>query len=663
MKKELYDLLREKGEYYAAEILSNEEKEPIYRYSKAQAEYLKNISLTPYDGGRLYPCGLCVNKNKASSEIGMKPEFSYTYLFRPDKLSAKSPEATELIWKEHEKVAPIDTPHTVAGAGYTHSFINYRRILKDGLKGYRERVKALPECDFKEAMLILLEGIDAYRLRCIELLENSKAPEELIEALKNVPENSPKNIYEALVSWNFMYYIDGCDDIGGLERGLYPYWHGEDIRDLLEEIYTHVDVNDGWSMPMGPDYNELTVQCLEAIKGHRRPSIQLLVTKDMPEEVWRAANEAIASGCGQPALYNWEGLKGEINKRLPQVNEQDIRYMAFGGCTETMIEGLSNVGSDDAGIHTMLIFDKFMRENLTKIASFEEFMDKYSAEAEKVVAETCEILEEYRRTRAKHRPQPVRTLFIDDCIERMQDFNAGGARYYWSVMNVAGLINVIDSMAAIKNLVYKEKKYTPEEFLEKLDSRDPEFLAQCEKQPKHGNDDKEVNEIANYISGRIYGEFEKHSCTPGGKYFPVSNQFNTYVNAGKGIKATPDGRADNDPLCDSCGAIQGRDKLGPTAMLASTASLRLDLVLGTPVTNIRISKSNVSELLKPLTEGFFDMGGMQLQVTCASKEELMDALKNPHKHENLIIRVGGFAEYFNRLSDEMKQTIINRTEY
>ena len=172
-----------------------------------------------------------------------------------------------------------------------------------------------------------------------------------------------------------------------------------------------------------------------------------------------------------------------------------------------------------------------------------------------------------------------------------------------------------------------------------------------------------MNEIANRLSERIYSEFERHTCTPGGKYFPVSNQFTTYEYAGHGIAATPDGRAANDPLCDSCGAIHGRDTEGPTALLSSVAALRLDLVLGTPITNIRMSKSNLPVLLKPLVDGFFKKGGMQLQVTCASKEELLDALVHPEKYESLVVRIGGFSEYFNWLSPVLKQTVIDRTEY
>ena len=652
--------LRDAGEHYAAGLLECSDKTPLWSFSHATAEFFKHAALPAYDGGRLYPCGLSLTN---CNPLGAVPEYSYTWRYWPGEIEKKVPEALPALNAIAGKIAPINTPHTVGGAGYTHSFINFRRILADGLDGYRSRVAALPDGEFREAMTMLLEGIEVLRQRCVDYLTEQNARKELIDALEWVPNHTPRNIYEALVAWNFVYYTDGCDDIGGLDRGLVPYWNGEDIVDLLHELYTHVDVNSGWSQPLGPHYNGLTIQCIRASAHIRRPSIQLLVTEDMPDEVWEAAYESLGSSCGQPAFYNWDSFKREINARLPEVTEEDLQYLAFGGCTETMIEGLSNVGSDDAGLNTALIFDQFFREKLGEYDNFDAFLNDYAAEAERTIDEVCAILEEHRRTRALYRPQPIRTLFIDDCIDRQTDFNAGGARYNWSVINVAGLINVIDSMAAIEKLVFNEKKFTAEEFLRLLDERDPAFLALCKNCPKHGNDDPAANRIAALLSDRIYGRFETHTCTPGGKYFAVSNQFTTYEAAGKGIRATPDGRADSDPLCDSCGAIHGRDVNGPTAMLKSVASLRLDKALGTPVTNLRMSKANLPLLLKPMVLGFFADGGVQLQITCASREELLDALDHPEKHENLVVRIGGYAEYFNRLSPVLKQTVIERTEY
>lgn len=667
---DVFTALSRAGEPYAAGLCEFPDRSPLFRHANAYARFFREAALTPYDGGMLYPCGSALRHNRENSGMCMRPDFSYTYSLDLAGLTRKVPEAADYFSNEVEKVRPIDTVHTVGGAGYTHSFIQYRRILADGLSGYRKRIDALPEGDFRDAMQVLLSGICTYRDRCLAHLREQHAPEALINALSHVPENTPRNIYEAIVAWNFVYYIDGCDDIGGLDRWLLPYYRGEDIVPLLSELYSHVDVNNGWSGPLGPAYNPLTVQCLRASAGHRRPSLQLLVTPSLlspkpgsiEEEVWQAAYASLASSCGQPAFYNWELYRHEILERLPEVSEEDLGSLAFGGCTETMIEGMSNVGSDDAGINTALIFDEYFREHLDA-PTFDIFLEGYLQKTESVIDEVCAILEEHRRTRALYRPQPVRTLFVDDCIDTQTEFNAGGARYYWSVINVAGLINVIDSLSAIEILLYREKRYAAADFLRLLDERDPVFLAQCERCPKHGVADETVSRIAGIVSERIYSAFEKHSCTPRGKYFAVSNQFVTYADAGRSVRATPDGRADGDPLCDSCGAIHGRDTAGPTAMLHSTAALRLPKVLGSPVTNLRMAKEHLSTLLLPLLSGFFDEGGMQLQITCASRDELLDALSHPEKHENLIVRIGGYSEYFNRLSPELKNTVIARTEY
>ena len=251
MNHELYRKLMEAGEYYAAGLLlaDDTERAPIWRYSNAVKEFLLNAPLTPYGGGRLYPCGRRLSENAETCKMGMAAEYSYTYRLNPGVIEKKVPEAAELLVKERSKVAPLNTIHLVGGAGYTHSFINYRRILADGLDGYRARVNALSpvtdeQRDFRDAMLLLLDGIEGYRLRCLEHLRTADAPEELIRALQWVPNHTPRDIYEAIVSWNFVYYVDMCDDIGGLDRGLLPYWKGEDVTDLLSEMFDYVDCND-----------------------------------------------------------------------------------------------------------------------------------------------------------------------------------------------------------------------------------------------------------------------------------------------------------------------------------------------------------------------------------------------------------------------------------
>ena len=650
------------NEPFAAGLFEFEGEAPVIRYSNALKRFWESVALPPYKKGMLYPAGKCIFHFDRG--VAVQPHYANTMAINYNLLKTKSEEAFVLMKKEDDLVAKFNgDPHTVGGMGWTHSFPNYTRILREGLFRYEERVCALPEGDLRRGMLILLEGIKIYHKRCIEYLKNEDAPKELIDALEKMPYEPPKNIYEALVSLNFIYYVDGCDDIGPLDRILLPYYHGEDIVSLLREFFQNVDSNSGWSGTLGPDYNDLTRMCLRAIHNGRRPNLQLLVTKDMPDWVWEESIASLSTSCGQPAMYNLDLYTETIRKLMPEVSEEDLKHLAFGGCTETMFEGMSAVGSDDAGMNIALIFSNYMRRSLSIDASYEEFYRGLVEEIRKEIAQTLDKLNEYRRTRALYRPAVVRTLLVEDCLDTLTEFNAGGARYVHSVINIAGVINVIDSLNVIRELIFEKAKYTPEEFLSLMDARDPQFLDDAKKCRSYGNDDDIADAVGTMLISDITDAFDQRKCYPRGKFYPVSNQFTTYTSAGKNIPATPDGRAANAPLCDSLGAIHGNDRKGATALLNSVSKLGLYKIIGTPITNIRLSKKHLPLVLKPLVCAFFEKGGMQLQVSCISREEIIDAMANPEKYQSLVVRVGGFSEYFNRLSPELQQTILERTEH
>ena len=657
-----FELFKSIGEPFAAGLFEFPEAAPMVRHSNALKLFWESCALPEYNGGMLYPCA--VSSFNFDRSITVRPHYANTIEFNTKGLLAKSPEAYEIMKKEDEKVKKFHfSPHTVGGMGWTHSFPNYRRVLSEGLNTYKERIDALEDGDFKSSMLILIDAIEIYHKRSLDVLRKSDADQELIKALENVPFKPAKTLYEAMVSLNFIFYVDGCDDIGPLDRLLLPYYNGEDIVDLIREFFKNVDANDGWSGTLGPEYNEITRMCLKAIHNGRRPNLQLLVKDDMPDWVWEESVASLSTSCGQPALYNYELYMKNMRERLPFIPEADLSHLAFGGCTETMLEGMSNVGSDDAGVNVALVFSEYMRSALAGCADFEAFYSGLIVSIRKTVAETLDLVNEYRRTRALYRPDVVRTLLIDDCIERQEEFHAGGARYYWSVVNIAGVINVIDSLCVIKKLVFDEKRYDPAAFITKLDDRDPLLLSLAEGCPTYGNDNDIADTLGRRLLSDITAAFDQRECFPSGKFYTVCNQFHTYVPAGKIVAATPDGRACGAPLCDSMCAIHGNDTKGPTALLNSVAKLDVEKILGTPITNIRISKDNLPKILKPLVLSYFESGGMQLQVSCLSREEMLDALEHPENHKSLVVRVGGFSEYFNNLSNEVKKTIIERTEH
>jgi formate C-acetyltransferase len=76
-----------------------------------------------------------------------------------------------------------------------------------------------------------------------------------------------------------------------------------------------------------------------------------------------------------------------------------------------------------------------------------------------------------------------------------------------------------------------------------------------------------------------------------------------------------------------------------------------------------MKKDFIATALKPLVMGFFAQGGMQIQISCLSREDMLDAMEHPEKHQNLIVRIGGYSEYFNNLPRELQETVLKRTEF
>jgi len=554
----------------------------------------------------------------------------------------------------------IPPEHRVGGHLFTHSHPNYKRILKEGLDSYEVRVRNMENAELREGLLDVIAGIRSFHGKVLQYMQQTAPESELLKALECVPFQPARTLYEAIVCENFIYYVDGCDNIGRPDD-LMEYYNGEDATAWFRCFFENVDANDGWSGAVGPDYNPLTLQCIKAVKGLRRPSIELRVTPEMPQEVWDAAMESIYAGGGSPSLYNEYGYQKRLEELFPEIPKEDLLQFAGGGCTETMLAGLSNVGSLDAGINVALIFEKSMRAHLAKAADFESFyqafIEDYAKEAQVVMQGIC--LEQKRR--ALYKPQPLRTLLIDDCIEREKEYNKGGARYHWSVINLSGMINVLDSLMVINKLVFTDKIMSGAQMLEALD-RGENFL-HYKNVERHGNDSEEANACAHRLSGDLCEPFEGKTTYLGGKFMASSIQFVTYLAAGACVPATPDGRDAGGPLCDSIGAIHNNDKKGITALLNSAASLCQEKLIGTPVMNIKLDKNQVSKTLKPLVNGYFKKGGLQLQVTCINEAELLDAKAHPEKYPNLVVRMGGYSEYFKNLSPDLQQTVIDRTLY
>lgn len=647
------------GEPYAAGMFEQEDRSEFVRIARGLRRYFERQTLPEYAGGKIYPSGY-----ERRDPMCFFRERAFIAYLDHGNMKAKAPEAYEEIVKLGFMNFRSSVPwqHGVGGNLYTHSSPYYERILKEGFNSYRERIMKCKDNDFRDGLLDLLEGIYNYRERCIEYLEKVNAEKCIVEALKKVPFEPAETLYEAIVGWNFIFYIDGCDNFGWLDHGLYPYYKGEDVTDVLREMFVNMDMNTGWSCSLGPYYNELTVQCLKAVRGLRRPMIELRVTDKMPEEVWKEAIATVKNKCGQPAFYNEKLISEGISKRFPEIPKEDLERFCGGGCTEAMLAGLSNVGSLDAGINLLYIFKDYMDRKLPEAEDFDSFFDGYSEEVNKVIDEICADLLETRARRAKEMPNPLRTLLMDDCIDRELDYNAGGARYMWSDVNFAGHVNVIESLAAIRKYVFEDKKYDGKTFVRLINEEDPELYAVLKKGPHYGTDDDGVGEITEKLTKR----YTEHMLSKEGNeytmgFLPSSIQFMTAAEAGRYVGPTPDGRRNGEPLCESISAINANDVKGPTSLIKSVTKMHLENMPGIPVFNFNVRDSMPDDILETLIKAYLNLGGVQMQITCTNKEELLDALKNPDAHRNLVVRVGGYSEYFCVLYKELQQLVVERT--
>lgn len=652
---------RNAGEFFAAGLFEEEDRSLFFRKSRALRRYWENVPLPPYEGKRLYPAGVI------RSGMAVTPHYCFDG-FNVDiaLLQAKDPALPALMEASGCCNTQVFVPpeHTVAGDMYNHGMPNYERILAEGFDGYEARIRAMADADLREGLLEVVAGIRAFHARCLAYLREVHADPRLIAALETAPMHPCETFEQAVVGWNFALYLDGCDNLGSVAQGLMPYYRGEDAEPLLSDLFDNLDENGGYSMAVGIRDNPLVVPCLRAVRGKRRPMIELFADEDTPEEVWAAALDCVFTGGGQPAFYNRKLYTRGFAARFPSIDGEDLARLCGGGCTEMMLPGLSHVGSLDAGVNLLLILERTLHSRLESAESFSAFYETYIGDVHTTLLEVMEGIRRSQAYRAENCPLPMRTLLVDDCIEKEQEYNAGGARYAWSIISYAGIVNVLDSLAEIRRLVFDEKIMTAGELLEKLRTNDPAFLAACRKAPhRHGTDDEAVCDLAHDFTSRIFAFTREMDPYIGLGFLPASILFQSYGAAGMGVGATPCGRGAGEPLADSLTAVFGKDTLGPTAMLKSVTSMDLAQALGTPVCNLTVSPSIDRHILRSLILAYMRLGGMQLQITCVSRETLEAAYADPDSYRNLVVRVGGYSEYFYRLDDTLKRKILERTYY
>ncbi len=696
------DTLERLGEPFAAGLMRAPDASMVERFANGLLAWARMLPLDPYDGGLLYPSTGSIWK-PWDMAVGWY-YVSATSLNREvfDRKLADADEEGREALRELERAW---TSHEFPG-GYTHSIPHYERVLSEGLDGFAARVDAgldrahqqedLPGAAFYRAMLTTLDIVRTLHKRVVAEIERFEPVDSeqagnrqaLLDAFSRVPFSPPESFLEAAVATNFVFYLDGSDDVGRYDQYLHPYYRasveaGELTHDRAVEVvraqWRNIDAAYGWNAaiggttPNGDDLsNDLTVVCLEAARGMRRPNLALRLGETTPDDVWEAALDTISHGSGIPALYwdpNYFAAMDASGIPLPDHHRHEF---AFGGCTELMVQGRSFVGSLDDGINLPEVLERSIRERLADAADFESFRAGCYQDLADTVAQIAERVNRWQSEKAEWQPQPIRSLLIDDCVDTGVEYSAGGATYNWSVINVMGLANAADSLSAIRDVVFESRSATGEEVVDALarDFDGAEALRSLlQRAPRYGNGDPRADDLTRDLSEFVFGEFLNHRTWRGNAPFvPSCLMFTTYAHFGREVGATADGRGAQEPIADSAGPYQGRDISGPTAMLRSVAGIDQQHAPGTLVVNIRLAKSHFIDpeqrrKTRALLRTYFDMGGLQIQVNVVDQAVLRDAVEHPERHGDLVVRMGGYSEYWSNLEPALRESILLRTEH
>jgi pyruvate formate-lyase/glycerol dehydratase family glycyl radical enzyme len=556
--------------------------------------------------------------------------------------------------------------------------------------------------------------------------EDSKRKAELQEIARTcekVPENPPETLHEALQFFWLVTLIKSQIEFATLGGGgrfdlLFDPFYQKDLAEgrltkdeaveLVQHLLIKFEESGIWFSPMitgiyggvqqlegvtlggfdaeGNDVtNDMTYIVLEAAKGLRQiqPTIALRVHKDTPRELLSAATDVIQTGVGYPSLFNDEVMVPLIQGWGTPL--EDARCYHVPGCVYLDIPGRNNNARRAAGY---LVLPKCLWWALHRginpqtgdqhgaptpdPAEFENIEDVIEAYIEQVHFFFDKMVKLENTSRSIYRayaPRPFLSALLDGSIERGQDTQkwADSDSSINAFVIIIGPTNVADSLAAIKKLVFDDGELSMTDFIEILDKdwEGHEDLRQrvINDIPKFGNDDDYVDMLAKEVHERSEAVYREFTDEHGARWRMDGSGVSSTYGLAPGTPATPDGRKNGEPFSDATlSPMIGRDRNGPTAVLASCAKIEpLNQLLNQKFLPQFLEGDNKEQFINYL-RSWCDLGVPHIQFNVVDKETLLDAQEHPERHQNLIVRVAGYSTYFVDLSKGLQDHIIARTE-
>lgn len=436
--------------------------------------------------------------------------------------------------------------------------------------------------------------------------------------------------------------------------------------------------------------NELSYVCLQAQEdvGLMQPNMSVRWHKKASDDFLVEALRVIRDRNAIPQIVNDEIFVPSILNRGIELEE--ARCYSLVGCSEVDIPG-KTASLFMVSISAAKVFELALnngRDQLTgkqmgpktgeveDFKTFDDLVEAYRKQLEYYNAQAAICLNTETLVHKQIMPLPWQSATLKGCIERGKDVWSEGTDYYWSsIIALAGVANVGNSLAAVKKLVYDEKKLT---FTEIMDACRKNFKGaeviqqQLINAPKYGNDDDFVDDLTVMAMDMAYDASQKYKDPRGGKLlrsiWPAYLTVTSHVQYGQYVGALPDGRVQYTALNDSISPTQGTDYTGATAAMASVAKLDQVPATGGIIYNIKFSPNALDDeesLLRcaGMVKAFFQRGGGQVQINVTSTETLIAAQKDPDQYKQLVVRVTGYAALYVELSDNVQADLITRTQY
>lgn len=576
--------------------------------------------------------------------------------------------------------------------GVSHTTVDYETLLSEGIGGFLRRAEEaesrFPSPDSK-AMTIVLRALSDFCFRAAGHFRNSGRADAAarFEAIAVQP---PETFEEGIqLVWLVFVLLEadgsrGHNALARIDQYLYRLYRksrpSEEVAlnelchlwTKIEGLHEVTNLCIGGVRPDGSDAaNELSFLMLKATGMVHSASTNLSARlhPNSGDEFLLACIDQIRTGIGFPAIFNdTNNIRMLTNLGIPLEAARD--YALFG-CVEPLIPGRQPAWSDGR----FNLPECFLKTcaHLKEFHSFDDLMTAFRQEMRRDMANYAEACNRGLREQPPDRfPDPFLSALTRDCIGRGRDLNDGGAEFpRLHGVGMMGLGTLTDSLSAIRKLVYDERSVTPERLLAALGSNfsnDPELrLILLNRAPKYGNDYDYCDEIAGEIvslCGRVCREFR----TQDDGYFlscMASNIQN--IPAGATLGATPDGRLAGEPLSDAASPCAGRDVHGPTAFVNSIVRPDYSEQACT-VVNMRFQpemfrdeegRGNLLAIIRRFLEG----GGQEMQFNVTDNRQLEDAMKNPERYADLIVRVSGFSAFFTKLDPSVQRDIIRRTAH